>query len=716
MTRRSRRVRPAVDGLEARQLLAATPLILGPSPTNARVASYTTDAGQKVLIQVHGPGNLAGTTVDSAGDLNLVYGGTSNLSQIIVTVSRGSAPVKSISEHDIGTYNFTGIGGQVLGTLNAPKLDLVTNGMINMTSGVGRVVLRSIAANTEIHLRDLPQTFAATTVAAPSSIVNINNVTSGTGGGTGTSAGVTNNIQNVTGTATSPGGTTGSIGESTVIANGPTISLGQTTNIPTFITSQTFVSPGGGGAVAKIPPGETAVTPLSQVGTTVPTTYTWAGRTQTYSTSTTTGAVTLSNVTGLFTPTANLISTPNPANPGPNPLPPGVLFQVGAVIGTGGTVGAGEVYGYDPTINALIEFNTVTGAAGNIIPVGGPQTTAAGVGLGRIDREIVVLLARGNMVQVYDASSGNFKGMFTTNNLGTYGFTGVNGVAYTGTATVLSDSNASIPVQSEGTTDYGVMISIDVKSSLAMHVAVPAVGASQFVTENGFSFASDPTGVGTTNSVYMFGAAALNVNEQPFRQAAVQTISNLDSNKPKQSSLTVLANPSNPNSVTPNINFGGPVSTGPLTGQGSPTGGFESLLGLDQGVTNGTNFVRLYNPFTLAAVDSVNLQTPDLLAAISETFHPELAGSALIDVQGNVSAFNATSATGMVLNDQGNLNLVQIGTAQNSEVVGEPLGHVQIPRREGTVTLVTTSRSVGTRGGVVIVPALRTLGTLSLPS
>ena len=167
MTRRSRKVLPTIDGLEARQLLAATPLVLGPTPTNARVASYTTAAGQKVLIQVHGPGNLAGTTVDSSGDLNLVYGGTSNLSQIIVTVSRGSAPLKSVSESAIGPFNFTGIDGQLLGTLDAPKLDLVSDGMINMTSGVGRVVLRSIAANTEVHLRDLPQTFAATLTSAP---------------------------------------------------------------------------------------------------------------------------------------------------------------------------------------------------------------------------------------------------------------------------------------------------------------------------------------------------------------------------------------------------------------------------------------------------------------------------------------------------------------------------------------------------------------------
>ncbi len=706
-------MRPGVDGLEGRELLSAMPLVLVPSADTARVATYTTDTGAKVTIQVHGPGNLKGTTVDDAGQLHLVYGGTSAQSKIYVTVSRGSAPLASISEHDISINNLTGVGGQLLGSLIAPKLDLVTNGQINMTSGIGRLQLRSIAANTEVHLRDLPQSFVATVTSAPSTTVNINNVSSGSTA-TGTSAGVTNTINNVTGTATSPGsGGTSSNSTGNVIANGPTIALGQTTNIPTFITSQTFVS-AGGSQVATIPPGETAVTPLSQVGTATPSSYTFAGRTQTYSTASD-GSTTLNSVTGLFTPTANLISTPNPANPGPNPQPPGVLFQVGSIIGAGGTIGAGQIYGYDPVLNSLVEFNTVNGLLTNIIHVGGTSTGAAGVGLGRLDRQLVVLLARGNTVQVFDASTGAAIGAFSTTSLAPLGFKAVDGVAFTGTTTVLSDSTVSIPVQPQGTTDYGIMVAIDVKKSLAMGSAVTA--GSPFITENGFSFASDPTGIGETNNVYMFGASPQNLNEVPYRQQVIQTVSNLDSSKPKQTSQTVLPNSSNPQGVTPDINFGGVVNSGPLTGLGSPTGGFETLLGIDQGVaSNGTNFVRLYNPYTLAAVDSINLQDPDQLVALSETFHPELTGSALIDVQGNVSAFNANSATGMVLNDQGNLNLVQIGTTSNSEIVGEPLGHVQMPRRSGTVTLVTTSRSVGTRGGVVIVPSLRTLGTLSLPT
>jgi hypothetical protein len=255
-------------------------------------------------------------------------------------------------------------------------------------------------------------------------------------------------------------------------------------------------------------------------------------------------------------------------------------------------------------------------------------------------------------------------------------------------------------------------IAIDVQKSLATGMAVTI--ASPFITDNGFSFAGDPTGVAESTNLYVFGAQSFNTAQSPLRQAGVMTITNLNSSTPRTTGSTVLPVPTDPQGTTPFINFGN--TPGPLTGQGPAIGGIENLLGIDEGVNNGVNFIRLYAPGTLTSEGSLNLQDPDKLVALSETFHPELSGSALIDVQGNVSAFNANSASGMVLNDQGNLDLVQIGTTSNSEIIGEPLSHVQMPRRIGTVTLVTTSRSVNTRNGVLIVPSLRTLGTLSLPS
>jgi hypothetical protein len=766
MTRRSQRAVPAIEGLEGRQLLS-----VGTRPTEAQLAGttnpynvrdfgYYTRAGAHVTIEVKGPGNLYGTNVDPNGALDLVYGGTDAQSVIAVHVSRGSAPLASIKEADVALGNFTGVGGQLLGSFLAPQLDLVQGGQINMTSGVGRLQLHSIGANTQVHLRDLPQTFLASVTTASSGTSNVN-VTSLSGGGTvgttgastsggsttgivsstgtngtsttgtvtggsgaSTSAGsTTGTATSTTGTSTTTGGVTGINSSGVTTGNGattgtttgsnestPTISLGQTTNVATFVASQTFVV-GGNGNTVTIPPGETAVTPLANVSPSTPSSYTFAGRTQTYSTSSTTGATTLTSVTGVFTPTANLISTPNPANPGPNPSPPGVLFQVGAIVGGNGTIGAGQVYGYDPTVNGLVEFNTVTGAITNVIPVGGTPTSAAGVGLGQDGSTLVVLLARGTTVQAFNASTGAPVGAFVTTSLAPYGMNAVDGVAFSGGTTVLSDSAASVPVQSSGTTNYGVATAINVPASLAQGQAV-AVG-SPFFTDNGFSFAGDPTGVAGSSNFYVLGAAPFNAFEAPYRQEGLLTIGGLGTSTPFEQGRAAIPNPSNPQSTTPYINFGG--SSGPLTGQGPAIGSVENLLAIDQGVKNGGNSLQLVSPFTLATQGTLSLRDPDLLVALSETFHPELAGSALVDIQGNVQAFNANSASGLVLNDQGNLNLVQIHTLTNSTVIGEPLSHVNIGRRVGQDLIVTTSRSVGTRNGVTIVPGLRSLGTLRLP-
>ena len=53
---------------------------------------------------------------------------------------------------------------------------------------------------------------------------------------------------------------------------------------------------------------------------------------------------------------------------------------------------------------------------------------------------------------------------------------------------------------------------------------------------------------------------------------------------------------------------------------------------------------------------------PDALTGLSESFRPDLVGSALIDIQGTVQSIRGGTATGMVLNDTGNLNLVKFNS------------------------------------------------------
>lgn len=791
MTRRSLRVRPMIDGLESRRLLSAraghaVPAIVGQNPLNVRAFSYYAPSGARVTMELKGNGNLNGTSVDSSGALNLVYGGTNAASKIYVTVSRGTAPLRSVEEASLPKNDYTGIGGQLLGSLLAPQLDLVAGGDINMTSGVGRLQLHSLGADTQVHLRDLPSTFPASTSttnsnASSTTITNVSSSngiggtglsgTSGTtgssttgtttstgstatgGGSTGTgtnssgtipvggSSSGTSGSTTSTGSTSTGGGTLGSTGGSTGTNSSGTTPVGgsssasstsgtltglinnpsglglfngtpnnaQSTNSTFTVTSTTTVT-GGNGNQVKIPPGEEAVALPQPASAVAPTTYTFAGRTQTYSNDAN-GGTTLASVTGQFAATPNLITTPNPANPGPPPQPPGILIQLDSVNAPGGQIGDAQVWAYDAVANALVRFDAVSGAILQAVPVGGTPTNAAGVGLGRNGSELVVLLARGNVVQPFDASTGTALPAFTTNDLAGYGFRSVDGVAFTGTVTVLSDSSASVPV-GQATTDFGVSVGIDVAASIAGGLAVP-LGTKSFVTDNGFSYSGASTGLVGSNNVYNFGAAIFDAYQAPFRQAGVLTTTGYYIRSPREVTRVAEPNPSNPQNTTPYVNYGG--ASGPLTGTGPALGSVEQLLALDAGVSNGVNVVRLLVPSTLTTAGSVNLQDADPLVAISGSFHPELVGSALVDVQGNIQTFSAKKATGLALNDNGNLDLLQINTATNSTVVAQPLSHVQIAHRSNVV-LATPNRSVGTRNGVFILTGLRPIGPLTLPS
>ena len=106
--KQTRRAQPVIEGLEERRLLSSSSHRLSVSTAaasssgvlsaNGTEFTYTTPSGGKAVIQIVGLGNLAGTSVDSAGDLNLVYDGTNAYSKIISHVKGGNgrAPLASI--------------------------------------------------------------------------------------------------------------------------------------------------------------------------------------------------------------------------------------------------------------------------------------------------------------------------------------------------------------------------------------------------------------------------------------------------------------------------------------------------------------------------------------------------------------------------------------------------------------------------------------------
>jgi hypothetical protein len=91
-----------------------------------------------------------------------------------------------------------------------------------------------------------------------------------------------------------------------------------------------------------------------------------------------------------------------------------------------------------------------------------------------------------------------------------------------------------------------------------------------------------------------------------------------------------------------------------------------------------------------------------------------VAGSALVDVQGNVQYYKGVDAHGLVLNDMGNLNLVKLKRVSDTTIVGEPFGHASLPNRQNT-TIISTTRTTGTKDGVTVVPNLPPIGPLSQP-
>jgi hypothetical protein len=668
MARTSRKARPDLEGLETRQLLNAGTGAVQPDQTfgsipEVRTFAYRTAAGARVTVQIFG-GNLFGTNVGADGGLNVVYSGTNAASNLVINVRGPAAPLDSVNELNLAPNDYTGVGGTLLGTFVAPKVDLVANGEINMTSGVGLLQLRTIGPNTQIHLRDLPPTVQPATTTSIATVSN-------------------------------------------------------STTTPTTFSATSLVITGGDGRPVKIPAGENAVPIGAPPTPTAVASNSEAGKTLTYSNGN--GASTLTSVTGYFVPTGNLITTPNRANPGTPPAPPGVIIEANTISGaTNGqlTIGASQVWGYDPTANALIRFNTVTGAALQAIAVGGTPTNSAGVGLGTNGSELVVLLARGTTVQVFDASTGAALGGFSTADLAADGINAVDGVAYTGTTTILSDSSASVAYPNSAQISFGVAVSINVTSSLATGTA--QVSGTPFFTDNGFSFAGPITGLAGSNSLFVEGGATLNSLEPTILQAGILTVTGAQSGTLKAGTPTALPNPNNTAGTTPFINLSPAAALLPgggtsLTGLGFALGSIDQNLAVYLGVRNGQNTVGLYNPTNLSSVGTISLNDPNKLVDLSESFHPELAGTALIDVQGNVQSVDVANVNGLALNVNGNLNQIKFNNAMNSTVIGQPVTHVIIIKRNN-VTIETPSRSIGNRNGVLIIPTLRPLGPLRLPT
>jgi hypothetical protein len=609
-----------------------------------RQFSYTTPSGGHALIQTIGRGSLAGTSVNHDGALNLVYGGTNAFSKIVSQVhgGDGSATLESIENSQLiaaGAQNsVSGVGGNVLQAVLLGRFDLVPGGSINLTSGVNTLILDSIGANTQVHLRSLPPpptpSSSSFTSSAPVSIIT----TRGTIGAV------------ISGVTTTPASTEG------------TLEAGQSTTVTLNGVTATYVSNG-------------------------------------------VKAQTLGGISGNFSAGTNLVeplATGQP--PSIPPAPPGIILKVNSIQGSTSQpidlLTDPVIFGYDAMTKQLVRFQldltTNTGKKDpNFTPINVPGgLPVAGVGLAANGSQLDVLVSSGTTVYAYNASTGAPVGSFTTS-------VPIGSIASADNVTVL------------GSYQPNQLQMINLAASLQTGQAQMLGNAQPFTPRAGFTLLGGLASVPGSNDVYADVAATFNSFQPTLTQLGIQQVSTAEvltlpghgtvlSNQFNAGASTALTQKGTFTNITP-----GPTQTGPAMGS------VDQSLALVASTTNGTNVVKLFAPGSSSSSGTLTIDYADPLEALSGTFRTGLTSSALVDIQGNVQSIRGGDATGMVLNDSGNLNLVKLGSVTDSTIVGQPVSHVQIAHRSN-VTILTPSRTVGSRNDVKVDHSLNPIGPLSL--
>jgi hypothetical protein len=374
------------------------------------------------------------------------------------------------------------------------------------------------------------------------------------------------------------------------------------------------------------------------------------------------------------------------------PLPAAINLVVDSINGltpaSGQPLGDAQILGYDPVANTVVRFNAVTGAPLGTIPVSVPADSVAGLGLGRNQGTQVALIGTDSTVQAYDVITGAFVGQFSTANLAADGFNQITGIAATDANVVLVDSTA-------GTA--GISETINVTASIATGQAV-TIGPP-FVPSNDFLLTGGATGVAGSNQVFFTGAAHFN-SFQPLQfQTGIMTTS-LSNGRITPTART----------QTSTANIG--------TSPGAPTqalGSIDQNLALVTSTSGGTNTVTLYSTASKTIAGTLILNYPNPITGLTESFHPELAGAAVINVGGSLHQIRAKKVNGLVLNDIGFLNRITIDNASNSTFVGLPVGHIQMHRRVNVNIYSSRRNNAGSRGAVIINPFQKPLGPLALP-
>jgi|GEM_PF-3773504 len=669
----------------------------------------------KAVITLYGPGSLQTQQVDSngfpvvdskgapvydesksthldkqTGLISILFDGTTSESQIIGMVygTRDRPQIEQIRDADVSDFDNTGVGTNQIGYLNLNRFDLTAGGRINLSAGVQRIFLNDIGAFTQIDVAAL----ATPPTTSPQNP-----------GGLGTDT-VTSNSGS---TAVAGGGTSRT---TTTTVNGITI----ITTLPT--TDQLTISNGeltgvGGLIVPGAIPSTARNTRVEVQGV----------------------ELIFRNVNGS-------------ANPNGQPSPRLGKEMIGGVIDNTQPADDYLVF-YRINRNAstfVIESATadqyVKIEPPSGITLGSPELTLRGSGVGEnvtkeivggreiaVSRQVVTvgysLVDSSNktryFVNAYSVLDGSLSGTFEVVNPKTgdpYAFDGLGG----------SSGNLYLTTSTGGTNSTGRTQGIDLSASLDTGKSV-FLGTALNYPETFYS-RGGTAGVAGVSFVYSVGLSyftAFNpVNQDP--QLGIMKIG-VNSSKNLSVSSTTKIGDSVP-LLSPVQYVMGSVDQNVIVidPDAKKTESAKNQDGVT--VTKSYYAANTYDSNTLASTGSFKLYVDanQKLGGLSESFFPQLFGSAVIDVRGNLKTYSADKTSNLVLNVNGIASYVRSNRTNDTTIIGHPILHLAVGRQpNANVEIISSSRPTnetpggktrpGTRGGVRVVKNLPIIGPMINP-
>lgn len=395
----------------------------------------------------------------------------------------------------------------------------------------------------------------------------------------------------------------------------------------------------------------------------------------------------------------------------------GVELIVNKVLGVNNPNGqpsprlGGEfLVGVDGANSKIVLFNVVhdstTGAISanyaNEIPVttGGPELVGAGVG--EYNGVQVVTVGYGTTVAAYSVLNGAYVGQFDISNLAAGGITEIDGIG---------GSSGNIYISDTSNPSNQLIQPIDLSASLTAGTAVTS--ASSFTLPSTFTMLNGVTGAAGISYIYTVGTSYFDAYtpQNPDQQLGLMKLNVSATDK---LSTSTSAKISSSVAASPAIYAMGSVDQNLI------------LFTPNQTVTGGYQTQTMYDPDTLASSGSIKIQYPGNLTGLSESFYPQLYGSSVIDVKGNLKTLSANTTDNMVLNVNGIANFTRINQASNTTIIAHPVLHLAVSwKPNSNVNIISSERPTdetpggksrpGTRGGVQVVKKLPILGPLVNP-